>query len=327
MWLVNYAVQTASVAVLYVVGFLGGTHLLGAVTLYQLFRYTPLWPLVILYLSWMYLVEWNTPDRGGRDVLRNFSRRLGIFKYIRDYYPITLVKTSELDPQKNYILGYHPHGMFVEGASVALGSEACGFSEKFPGIIPHLSVHDGILKAWLYRDVIMSLGIVNASRDSLKYVLTRKGAGHSVVLVVGGAAEICDTRRDSYVLTLKRRKGFIKVALETGSDLVPVFGFGQNNLFPLIGGDYNSRFSRFQRWLYSKLRSGICCCWGFTWCLPERSPIVVVVGSPIPVEKVVNPTQEIIDNLHSRYIAELTELYEKHKNQYHPTDKSVLMII
>lgn len=60
------------------------------------------------------------------------------------------------------------------------------------------------------------------------------------------------------------------------SDLVPVFGFGQNNLFPLIGGDYNSRFSRFQRWLYSKLRSGICCCWGFTWCLPERSPIVVV---------------------------------------------------
>lgn len=60
------------------------------------------------------------------------------------------------------------------------------------------------------------------------------------------------------------------------SDLVPVFGFGQNNLFPLIGGDYNSRFSRFQRWLYSKLRSGICCCWGFTWCLPERSPVVVV---------------------------------------------------
>lgn len=54
---------------------------------------------------------------------------------------------------------------------------------------------------------------------------------------------------------------------------------------------------------------------------------ISAVGSPIPVEKVVNPTQEIIDNLHSRYIAELTELYEKHKNQYHPTDKSVLMIV
>lgn len=143
MWLVNYALQTASVTVLYVVGFLGGSHILGLVTLYQLFRYTPLWPLVILYLSWMYLVEWKTPERGGRDLLINFTRRLAIFKNIRDYFPITLVKTSELDPQKNYILGYHPHGVFTEGASIALGTEACGFSEKFPGIIPHLSVHDG----------------------------------------------------------------------------------------------------------------------------------------------------------------------------------------
>ena len=143
MWLVNYALQTASVTVLYVVGFLGGTHILGLVTLYQLFRYTPLWPLVILYLSWVYLVEWKTPERGGRDLLINYTRRLAIFKYIRDYYPITLVKTSELDPQKNYILGYHPHGVFTEGASIALGTEACGFSEKFSGIIPHLSVHDG----------------------------------------------------------------------------------------------------------------------------------------------------------------------------------------
>ena len=62
----------------------------------------------------------------------------------------------------------------------------------------------------------MGLGVINASRDSLEYCLTQMGAGHSVVLVVGGAAEIVDTRLDSYVLTLKRRKGFVKLALETG---------------------------------------------------------------------------------------------------------------
>jgi len=143
MWFVNYALQTASVAMLYIVGFMGATHILGLVTLYQLFRYTPLWPLVILYLSWTYLVEWKTPARGGRNLFRNFARRLAIFKYIRDYYPITLVKTSELDPQKNYILGYHPHGLLTEGVAMAFCTEACGFSEKFPGIIPHVSVHSG----------------------------------------------------------------------------------------------------------------------------------------------------------------------------------------
>ena len=154
MSLVNYILRTASVTLLYVVGFLGGMHILGLVTLYQLFFYTPLWPLVLLYLSWTFLVEWKTPERGGRDLLRNFARRFFLFKYIRDYYPITLIKTSELDPQKNYILGYHPHGIFTEGASMALGTEACGFSEKFPGIIPHLSVHSG-KKTRLGYDILM----------------------------------------------------------------------------------------------------------------------------------------------------------------------------
>lgn len=143
MSLVNYILQTASITFLYVVGFLGGMHILGLVTLSLLFFYTPLWPFVLLYLSWMYLVEWKTPQRGGRDLLRNFTRRLSVFKFMSDYFPITLVKTSELDPQKNYIFGYHPHGIFTEGASVALNTEACGFSEKFPGIIPHVSVHSG----------------------------------------------------------------------------------------------------------------------------------------------------------------------------------------
>ena len=157
MSLANYVLQTASVTLLYVVGFLGGMHILGLVTLYQLFFYTPLWPLVLLYLSWTHLVEWKTPERGGRDLLRNFTRRLSLFKYIRDYFPITLVKTSELDPQKNYIFGYHPHGMFTEGTSVALNTEACGFSEKFPGIIPHLSVHSSKKIRLTYVNILVLL--------------------------------------------------------------------------------------------------------------------------------------------------------------------------
>ena len=72
------------------------------------------------------------------------------------------------------------------------------------------------MKAWLYRDIIMNLGVVEATRDGIKYVLTQKGAGHSIALVVGGAAEIMYCRPDSYVLVLQRRKGFIKLALETG---------------------------------------------------------------------------------------------------------------
>ena len=73
-----------------------------------------------------------------------------------------------------------------------------------------------ILKPLLYRDVLMSLGVIDVSRHSLEYNLTQKGTGHSVVIVVGGAAEIREMGFDSYALIVKRRKGFIKLALQTG---------------------------------------------------------------------------------------------------------------
>lgn len=31
------------------------------------------------------------------------------WNYFRDYFPCKLVKEVELDPSRNYIVGYHPH--------------------------------------------------------------------------------------------------------------------------------------------------------------------------------------------------------------------------
>ena len=46
--------------------------------------------------------------------------------------------------------------------------------------------------------------------------MTEKGAGNSVVIVVGGAVEAFDAHPGTYKLTLNERKGFIKLALKTG---------------------------------------------------------------------------------------------------------------
>ncbi|KAK3749307.1 hypothetical protein QZH41_020087, partial [Actinostola sp. cb2023] len=75
------------------------------------------------------------------------------------------------------------------------------------------------LKAFLYRDLLMSLGFLDVGKDSLRYALTQMGSGHSVIIIVGGASEIIDSAQpDTYNLTLKRRKGFVRLALETGYD-------------------------------------------------------------------------------------------------------------
>ena len=54
------------------------------------------------------------------------------------------------------------------------------------------------------------------SRESCEHLLTKAGKGHSICIVVGGAVEALDAHPGKYILTLKPRKGFIKLALRTG---------------------------------------------------------------------------------------------------------------
>ena len=50
--------------------------------------------------------------------------------------------------------------------------------------------------------------------------------GRAITIVVGGARESLDAQPHSLRLVLKRRKGFVKLAIRTGADLVPVLAFG-----------------------------------------------------------------------------------------------------
>ena len=58
--------------------------------------------------------------------------------------------------------------------------------------------------------------MVSVSRDSLEYVLTKKGPGHSAVIVIGGVPEMFEVHPGTYDFILKKRKGFVRLALETG---------------------------------------------------------------------------------------------------------------
>ncbi|MEQ2252635.1 hypothetical protein ILYODFUR_023802 [Ilyodon furcidens] len=64
------------------------------------------WILALLYAGWLWL-DWDTPTTGGRRF--QWVRNWTVWEYLRDYFPLTLVKTVDLDPTKNYIFGFHPH--------------------------------------------------------------------------------------------------------------------------------------------------------------------------------------------------------------------------
>ncbi|KAJ8342197.1 hypothetical protein SKAU_G00321250 [Synaphobranchus kaupii] len=82
--------------------------------------FSSLWLLPVLYTVWM-LKDWNTPERGGRRVewLRNWT----VWKHFRDYFPVKLVKTADLSPSKNYIMG--PSRECVLSSPSWLGCSKC----------------------------------------------------------------------------------------------------------------------------------------------------------------------------------------------------------
>ena len=44
------------------------------------------------------------------------------------------IQTAELNPNKNYLSGIHPHGVFANGAFAVYGCDALNWDTLFPGI-------------------------------------------------------------------------------------------------------------------------------------------------------------------------------------------------
>jgi 2-acylglycerol O-acyltransferase 2 len=106
------------------------------------------------YSSWMYFDRY-TAVRGGR--VSNYLRQLSIWTIVSHYFPVTLVKTEDLEPNRNYIFGYHPHGRLTVGGINFL-TEATHFSALFPGMRPHLmTLHSNFFMPF-FRELLLNLG-------------------------------------------------------------------------------------------------------------------------------------------------------------------------
>jgi len=297
-----------------------------------LFLFPLTFPLSVIYLIWMY-IDRNTPKRGGRKL--NWLREMKYWHYFRDFFPISLVRhpKAEFDPNANYLFVIHPHGIISIGAFCNFATESTGFSQLFPGIDLKLFTLSGNFRIPLYREYLMGLGLGDVSRESCDYHLNAK-PGSSIGIVVGGAAEALDARPGTADLYLRKRKGFVKVGLNNGASLVPVFSFGENDVFDqMVTNPPGSKLRRIQTKLLSILGFSLPLFKGrgvFTYdfgLLPYRKPITTVVGTPIKLPKNPNPDDDTINHWHSVYIKSLKELYDQYKDVYDKNRRKSLEII
>lgn len=171
-----------------------------------------------------------------------------------------------------------------------------------------------------FRDYLLSLGLTSALAKNIKSIVNN--GDNSVCLVVGGAQESLlndmigkeirvgigykDQDPDSKEsklraqlpaqakreirLVLHKRKGFVKMAIELGNvSLVPVFAFGEADIYRLAKPSPGSLGDHFQKWMkltfhftlpFFSARGVFIYDFGF---LPYRTPINIVTGNPIHV--------------------------------------------
>ncbi|EFR01795.1 diacylglycerol O-acyltransferase 2A [Nannizzia gypsea CBS 118893] len=245
-----------------------------------------------------------------------------------------------LPPTRKYIFGYHPHGIISHGAFAAFATEGLGFSKLFPGITNTLLTLDSNFRLPFYRDWALAMGLGSVSRESCENILSRggmnkEGMGRAITIVIGGARESLDAQPHTLRLILRRRKGFVKLAIRTGADLVPVLAFGENELYEQVKSDQHPLIHRFQMLLKSSM--------GFTiplfhargvfnydvGLMPYRRPLNIVVGRPIPVMQQTDRSKmddAYIDELHEKYIQELEKMWDEWKDTFAPGRISELEI-
>lgn len=212
-------------------------------------------------------------------------------------------------------------------------SDWSSFRDHFPGIRPKVCTLNFHFFVPVFREIALGWGLMSAKKKSILNALNQPhdkaarcnrdgNTANAVAIVVGGAQEALLSRPGTYRLILKKRKGFCKIALETGASLVPVFSFNENDVYDQPSNEPGTRLRRFQDWV--KKRTGVApaCFIGrgfFQYAygiIPRRVPVTTVVGAPIDVPKTANPTQKEIDDLHERYTKELEKLFATHKHKY-----------
>lgn len=179
--------------------------------------------------------------------------------------------------KQTFVFGLFPHGAVPLGGAVLRPQVA-----RWPWLSERLrvGVADVVFRLPGAREFYQWFGSLSAG---WRPMLAQLRAGKSVLLLPGGIKEqltLCKPGED--VVVLRERRGFVKLALLTGSPLVPVYVFGERRAFKvqetltrIVGGLLKRMF-----------RAGVPCVRGRWFTLmPFATPLTIVFGHPIPLPK------------------------------------------
>jgi len=196
------------------------------------------------------------------------------------------------------IFVWNPHGLISVSSALFNSLRVC----RHPN---YKANHAVALSMFHYIPVISDIaryaGIISSDYGTIKKTLMKN---ESVSVMLGGVREmnLADPRK--MVLYVKKRTGIFKIAAETGTPLVPVITYGENELFP-----------RSDNWMVSSINGWLHSTFGLSVPVPSWTsllhwfevsyrplkPIPTYVGTPV--------TDKDPELLKEKYIAAVQTLF------------------
>lgn len=221
------------------------------------------------------------------------------------YFPTTLTISDQaaaaMAENERLVFAVHPHGIHCWPLNV-FGLRCSQLRTRFPRLRCVGLAAAVMFKLPGVREIFLHMGYVDASRSVAQKCLD---SGASIFVCTGGEKESLLSKPGVDAVVLEHRKGFVRLALASGARVVPVFGFGNTDLYPTY-----DILSGLRAWIQRTLALALPVFHGrfFLTPLPYRKPLHIVVGDPVDYPS----ADTSLDEYHAAYLAALQALHKKH---------------
>ena len=203
---------------------------------------------------------------------------------------------------KPAVFAHHPHGV------VAINCLAVGSRADCRAV-----VSDICFQMPFNRQLMQTVGGIGARRETVAAEMRR---GVDLAVIPGGIDEVVLADPVHERVFLKRRFGFVKLALEHGYDLVPVYHLGESQMYGMLPLQRWGPILRCRLWMTKRFSLPFGFGVGCWYCpvLPRRVPCVSAVGDPVVLPKIDSPTRADVAKYHALYVEALVATYNEHRH-------------
>jgi len=206
-----------------------------------------------------------------------------------------------------------PHGVLPFANLIGIPAINTFLGCSFIGTAASVVFHTPVLR------YMTLFGVVTVDRKSIVKEIQR---GNCVGIVPDGVAGIFRTNRHKELLAMKDKKGVARLALKTGTNVLPAYSYGNTAAFSCW----------YDRWgilesVSRKAQASLFLYWGRGFLpIPRRVQITMAFGKVIEVAKVENPSEEEVDQLHQKILSATKEMFDLHKHSLGWGDKEMQFV-